>query len=126
VKDLLAYIDSVPMADIPWQSFDVSYTEEIPAYGAPRWMFEKFECHFRDPRLLVRQMLANRNFDGHFDDAAYQKFNKKGKRTRKDFMSADYVWYQSVSAPFIQPSSWLTYPCRRNLVKILRWQDARL
>jgi hypothetical protein len=96
LKDMLDHVDAITLGDTPWQSFNVCYTGEVPEEGAPLWMSEKYECHFRDPRALLADMLADRSFNGHFDDAAYIKINAQGERVRKDFMSANFAWLSSV------------------------------
>ena len=95
-EDMLNVIDATQLGDAPWNAFSISYSGERPAENIPEWMTKEYECWFRDPRTLVHQILANADFDGQFDYAAYQEFDASGKRRYKDFMSANFAWETSV------------------------------
>jgi hypothetical protein len=59
-------------------------------------MEAKYEVWFRDPLLVVRNMLANPDFDGEIDYAPFKEFNDDGKRGFQDFISGDWAWRQAV------------------------------
>lgn len=60
-------------------------------------MSDKQEVWFRDPREVVRNMLANPNFNGEFDYSPVREYDAKGNRVLKNFMSGNWVWKQAVS-----------------------------
>jgi hypothetical protein len=45
----------------------VSYTGPKPETDVPPWMEQTYEIHFRDPRQLFLNMLANPTFAEDFD-----------------------------------------------------------
>ena len=66
-KDLYATIDTTTVGEVPWQSFKLKYCGPLPDEGAeiPAWMLDEHEVWFRDPRQLLRNLLANTDFDGN-------------------------------------------------------------
>ncbi|KAF7971987.1 hypothetical protein HWV62_19335 [Athelia sp. TMB] len=73
-KDLYATIDATTVGEVPWQSFKLKYCGPLPDEGAevPAWMLDEHEVWFRDPHQLLRNLLANTDFDGEFDYAPFQ------------------------------------------------------
>jgi hypothetical protein len=61
----------------------------------------EWEVFYRDPDLVLRQMLENPDFDGQIDYAAYIGLDKTGKRYWSDFMSGNFAYRRSVSTSFI-------------------------
>ena len=72
--DLFATIDSTSVGDAPWKSFSTTYNGEKPDGEVPSWMEEKYEIWYRDPHVLVQNMLSNLEFDGGFDYTPYREF----------------------------------------------------
>ena len=93
--DLFNTIDSTPLGDVPWQTFPLNYNWEVPD-GAPSWMTSAHDVWFRDPRLVVRNMIDNPNYGDQFDSAPTQTFNSKGHCQYQDFMTGDWVWEEAV------------------------------
>ncbi|OBZ78312.1 hypothetical protein A0H81_02651 [Grifola frondosa] len=52
-------IDSTILGDVKWETFDMSYTGPMPEHNVPGWMKAKYDVWFRDPRAVVRNILAN-------------------------------------------------------------------
>lgn len=96
-RDLLATIDGIKLGGVEWESFTGRYTGTLPASGPiPEWMTTDFEVFYRDPHEVVRNMLANPDFDGEFDYTPYQEFENERRRW-SDFMSGNWAWRQAVS-----------------------------
>lgn len=101
-QDLYEVIDSSPFGHVKWQSFVVEYNGERPENNSPPWMNEKYDVWFRDPREVVRNMLANPMFANEMDYRAYREYSTEtDERQWKDFMSGDWAWEQAVSKCFI-------------------------
>jgi Plavaka transposase len=94
--DLYSAIDAIPVGGVPWQSFGVSYTGLRPENDAPLWMEQTYEVHFRDPRKLFLNMLANPTFAEDFDYTPMRIFDINGSRRYEHFMSGDWAWKQAV------------------------------
>lgn len=94
-KDLYDVIDSTPLGDVSWQSFSVTYQGEKPSDNVPEWMDSSYEVCYRDPRDVIRNMLANPDFDGEIDYVPYRDFDVDGHREWKDFMSGDWAYKQA-------------------------------
>ena len=94
-KDLYDVIDSTPLGDVSWQSFSVTYQGEKPPDSVPEWMDGSYEVCYRDPRDIIRNMLANPDFDGETDYVPYRDFDVDGHREWKDFMSGDWAYKQA-------------------------------
>ncbi|KAG2104633.1 hypothetical protein BD769DRAFT_1630825 [Suillus cothurnatus] len=92
-RDLYKKIDNTPLGDVKWQSFSVKYTGAIPDEGALPWMEDSHDVWFRDPREVVRNMLANPDFATEMNLQPYREFaTENHERQWKDFMSGDWSW----------------------------------
>jgi hypothetical protein len=94
--DLYDTIDSTPLGDIPWQSMSIKYGGPRPDANVPNWMTSDYEAWFRDPHLVVKEMLRNPNFESGFDFAPTQMFTERGVREYRNFMSGDWAWEEAV------------------------------
>ena len=106
-------IDEISVGDAPWHSFSVRYNDRLDGADhsgpQPKWMLDVYEVFYHDPRLVVRQMLANPDFKDGMDFSPYHVvFDKDGTRQYQHLMSGDWAWDQVVSPPFIT-SYWLDF-----------------
>jgi hypothetical protein len=94
--DLLRQIDSIPLGNVPWECFCLSYDRPPPeTTRPPEWKVTEYEIWFRNPREVIKGILSNPEFNSHIDYSAYQEF-ENSKRRYCDMMSADWAWRQSV------------------------------
>ncbi|KAG1883443.1 hypothetical protein F4604DRAFT_1879062 [Suillus subluteus] len=95
-RDLYRTIDSSELGDVPWQSFSVKYCGDKPDINVPPWMDGSYEVWFRDPRDVIRNMLANLLYANEMDYCPYREYaSATDERQWKDFMSADWAWDQA-------------------------------
>lgn len=94
-RDLLRTIDSIDVGDVPWESFKVRYSGEIPP-DPPKWMTDEHWVYCRNFNSIVRSQLANKEFDGHIDYRAYKEFGVDGLRRFGNYFSGDFPNRQSV------------------------------
>ena len=71
-NDLYKTIDSVKLGDLPWICFTVKYNGPLPVGEAPTWMTTEYEVWCRDVCLLIRDQLANPDFDGEINYSPLQ------------------------------------------------------
>lgn len=91
-------IDAIPLGDAPWRSFTAPYTGPRPLEGkVPCWMNAEHVVWYCDPRIIVRNMLANPDFKDQFDAAPYRCYDANGRRHYQHLMSGNWAWEQSVS-----------------------------
>ncbi|KIM64472.1 hypothetical protein SCLCIDRAFT_64662, partial [Scleroderma citrinum Foug A] len=69
--DLYKTINSTPISDAPWKSFKLRYNDECPPSNPPPWMDKVYDVWYRDPRVLIKNILANPDFDGEIDYTPY-------------------------------------------------------
>ncbi|KAG1903540.1 uncharacterized protein F5891DRAFT_977657 [Suillus fuscotomentosus] len=93
-KDMFATIDATLLGDIPWQSFAMSYNGIKPQDNVPPWMTAQYNVWYRDPLELVRNMLANPDFNGEIEFSPYRDYTTDNKRYWKNLMSGDWAWNQ--------------------------------
>jgi hypothetical protein len=105
-REMLATIDAINGGDAPWQSFIASYSGTKPPNDPPDWMLKNYTVFFRDPLAVVRSIIANPDFDGQFDYAAYTEF-EGGKRRWSDLMSGKWAWKQAVGS--VRSLTFLSY-----------------
>ncbi|EMD30431.1 hypothetical protein CERSUDRAFT_27999, partial [Gelatoporia subvermispora B] len=68
------------------------------------WKSATYEVIYRDPREVVKEIIANPSFDGEFDYTPKREHlpNNAGLR-RKDFMSGDWAWDQATHGAMFVP-----------------------
>ena len=101
-KDMHNTIDSMPLGNIPWQSFTLNYNgpppENLGPDGkAPPWKTTDYNIWFQDLGLLVRELIANPKFKGQFDFVPYQEYSADDQHHLENFMSRDWAWKQVAS-----------------------------
>jgi Plavaka transposase len=62
----------------------------------PNWRKQEYDIWYRDPEVVVRNMLANPDFENEFEVAPYVELDVNGNRRHSDFMSANFAWRQCV------------------------------
>ena len=91
-KQMYQTIDNTELSDVKWQLFVVKYTGDQGVDPAP-WMNDHYDVWFRDPREVVRNMLANPNFADDMDYWPFREYDTKtSTRHWQDFMSGDWAW----------------------------------
>ena len=106
--DLFDTIDSMPLGDVPWQSFSLNYNGEFPD-DAPSWMTSTFDVWFQDPHLVAKNIIGSPDYGNQFDSAPTWVFYSKGHRQYQNFMSGDWCWEELVCFHYIVLSHWLSY-----------------
>ena len=101
-KDMYNTIDTTTLGYVPWQSFTLNYNGSQPETlgpdgEEPPWTTANYDIWFRDPRLLVHEMIGNPEFKDNFDFTPYQEYSMDGRHRFEDFMSGDWAWKQAVS-----------------------------
>ncbi|KAI0744317.1 hypothetical protein C8Q80DRAFT_1220924 [Daedaleopsis nitida] len=109
-----------PLGDVRWQSFKLSYGGPKPDGEIPTWMTDEHTVHFRDPREIVKNMLANTDFKDEIDYAPLHEFDT-GSRSRRlrNFMGGDWVWRQAVSGALLRDHIMLTTICVQDAIQQL-------
>ncbi|KAI0069850.1 hypothetical protein K474DRAFT_1570542, partial [Panus rudis PR-1116 ss-1] len=94
--DMHNIIDSIPLGDAPWHSFTASYTGPHPTEGdVPSWMTAQHEIWYRNPRTIIRNMLANPDFENEFDTTPYRRYDSSGHRHYQNLFSGNWTWEQA-------------------------------
>ncbi|KAI9067436.1 hypothetical protein FKP32DRAFT_1672995 [Trametes sanguinea] len=93
-KHLYDSIDAIPLADVPWQCFIVTYCGPRPQGVVPPWMDREYIVWYRCPRRVLHGQLGNPDFKGEMDFTPKQVF-RGPDREYKDFMSGDWAWKQA-------------------------------
>lgn len=98
-SELHKIIDSIELADVPWESFTVSCNPELVSDdNETPWKHASYEVWFRDPLKILKNQLSNRDFANEMDFAPKQVYDRKsGKRRYQNFMSGMWAWRQAVS-----------------------------
>ncbi|KAH9988333.1 hypothetical protein BJV77DRAFT_1061430 [Russula vinacea] len=96
-SNLYSVIDSTPLGDVPWENFAISYNGHMleNPNDAPPWTKVDHEVWFRDPRKLVKNMLANPDFNGEFDTTPFHEYDADNKHRFQNFMSGNWAWSQA-------------------------------
>lgn len=103
-RHLYETIDATTVGDAPWKCF---VTEPLNAAAdAPAWARQQYEVWYRDPDVVIANMLDNPDLNGAFDTTPYVHLDANGQRHWSDFMSANFAWRHCVSSSY--PSSLVT------------------
>ncbi|KAH9023609.1 hypothetical protein EDB85DRAFT_2075297 [Lactarius pseudohatsudake] len=92
---LYATIDAIRDGDAPWQCMMVSAATDDLSEDVPLWKRQDFEVWYRDPDVVIANLLDNPDFASQFDAAPYIATDSQGKRQWTDFMSGQFVWRRS-------------------------------
>jgi hypothetical protein len=95
-KDLYSTIDSTPHADCPWETLKLQYDGTKPERDIPPWMTSQYDVWYRDPCMLVKNILSNPGFNNEFDCAPLQEHDTDGNHRFQNFMSGNWCWKQAV------------------------------
>ncbi|KAF8811058.1 hypothetical protein BYT27DRAFT_7278824 [Phlegmacium glaucopus] len=91
-QHMYSTIDSINDGNAPWKSFMVSYGGELNE-NSPSWMLDEYEVWYRDPLVVIGNMLDNSDFNGHYSYAPFIEVDSEtGERRWNEFMSANYSW----------------------------------
>ena len=95
-------IDAMPLGNVPWQSFTMNYKGSQPKTlgpdgEVPLWTTADYNIWFRDPRLLVHEIIGNPEFKHKYEYMPYYEFSADGQHCFENFMLGDWAWKQAVS-----------------------------
>ncbi|XP_006454911.1 hypothetical protein AGABI2DRAFT_148229 [Agaricus bisporus var. bisporus H97] len=85
-------IDSIQLGDAPWLHLQAVIPHE-QAENAPSWKKKLYDIWYRDPDVVLKQMLENPDFNGEFDYAPYIDLDMNGERVWSGVMSGNYAWH---------------------------------
>ncbi|OBZ65348.1 hypothetical protein A0H81_14664 [Grifola frondosa] len=86
-------IDSTRLGEVKWESFELSYSGELPERNVPKWMTSKYDVWFRDPRPSYRTCSP---IPTSMETLSLGQFESiDGEHRLKDFMSGDWAWRQA-------------------------------
>ena len=89
-QDLYRQIDAIELGNIQWESASLKYDRPLPTTTRPpEWMTTEYDVWYRDSHKVIKNMLANPDFDGHINYMAYQEFDGE-KRQYGNMMSSDW------------------------------------
>lgn len=92
-QQLYETIDATRVGDAPWSCLA---TPADPDEAAPEWAKQEYEVWYRDPDVVITNMLDNPDFHGEFDTTPYVHLDAKGNRHWSDFMSGNFSWRRCV------------------------------
>jgi len=95
-KDLYSTIDSTPYLNCPWEIMQIRHNDTMPEHDVPSWMTTEYTVWYRNPRMLVKNILSNRGFNGEFDRAPFQEHDMDDNHRFQNFMSGNWCWGQAV------------------------------
>ncbi len=98
-QHMYSTIDAIPLADIKWCAFVVTYTGPRPESEVPAWMEAEYMVYYRCPRQVLHAQLGNRELNGEVDYVP-KKIYHGDERVLQNFMSGDWVWTQAVCDQF--------------------------
>ncbi|KAF9492166.1 hypothetical protein BDN71DRAFT_1483874 [Pleurotus eryngii] len=71
-------IDTSTQGNAPWNCLEVSYSDNVPE-NAAAWKKKTYKVWYRDPDVVLCNLLNNPNFNGEFDYASYMETVDLGK-----------------------------------------------
>ena len=93
-------IDSSVLGDVPWQCMATEVPEDVDE-RAPSWIQTSYEVWYRDPEIVVSDMLSNPDFDGQFDMCPYVELDANGEHRWSNVMLGNIAWRRSVRRTFV-------------------------
>jgi len=93
-RELHALINLSTLGNVPWQCMATKVNKNK---GASPWSQTIYEVWYRNPEIVVSNMLANPDFDGQFDVRPFIDLDEHHKRRWGNVMSGNIAWRHSVS-----------------------------
>jgi hypothetical protein len=96
---LLTTIDKIDFGEAPWKSFTLCprvHTPNSSRTPIPSWKRNEYTIWYRDPLVVIRNILSTTAFACSFDPSPYKRYNSSGDRIYKDMMSGNWAWRQAV------------------------------
>lgn len=94
-KEMHDRINAAHFGGAPWNCLRATVDNNVGP-DAPAWRTREYEVWYRNPQVVLQNMLDNPDFNGHFDYVPYVALDKSGERRWGDYMSSNYAWSQSV------------------------------
>lgn len=95
-RDLHQQIDAIKLGTVPWENAYLKYDGPLPEVTRPpEWKTAGYDVWYRNPRDVIKNILASPDFEGHVDYTTYQEFSGE-QRQYTNMMSGDWAWQQSV------------------------------
>ena len=95
-RDLHRQIDAITVGDVQWECVSLKYEGPPPEMTRPpEWKTVRYDVWYRNPRNVIKNILARPDLDGHVDYAAYQEFSN-GQRQYSNMMLGNWAWQESV------------------------------
>lgn len=66
-QHMYSTIDAIPLADIEWRTFVVTYTGPRPEGEVPPWMEAEYTVYYCCPRQVLHAQLGNCELNGEVD-----------------------------------------------------------
>ena len=96
--DFYSIIDATEAGSIPWQSFSATYSGVKPETDVPPWMLASYDVWYCDPLLVMREQIANPDFNGQMHYCAKRVYGENDEMEFRDLMEGTWAWDQSVCA----------------------------
>lgn len=96
-NEMYDIIDSMPIGDVPWESFSLQYNGIQPEGQVPLWITAEYDVWFHDPQILAHNLISNPDFKNAFDYALMQEYSTDEVHWFQNFMSGGWAWKQAVS-----------------------------
>ena len=91
-------IDSISAGGVGWTTYELQYDGPLPAGTPPQWMRESYELNVRDILSVFKEQLASKEFNGRFEYAPYEEYNREGSRVYSNLMSGNWASREAVRA----------------------------
>jgi hypothetical protein len=111
-RDLHCQIDAIKLGDVEWEKTCLEYNGPRPeTTRPPEWKTSKYDVWYRNPREVIKNLLARPDLEGQVDYTPYREFEGE-RRQYGNFMSGNWSWRQAVcSIHLIVPQTRLiTHP----------------
>ena len=123
-RNLHQQVDAIKLGNVQWENTRLKYDGPLPnTIRHPEWKTTEYDVWYRDPRQVIKNLLASPELEGHIDYAAYQEFNGE-RRQYGNVMSGNWAWQQSVrfTGPIFLPT-YLRSPNRTPLLRTYQPMD---
>ncbi len=95
-------INEIQLGSAPWKCFVCPPEPDLPP-SAPDWQRQSYQVWYRDPTVVITNMLANPDFAKEFEMTPYVHLGPDGKRRWSEFMSGNFSWQHAVHQMYIIP-----------------------
>jgi hypothetical protein len=96
IKEIHKVIDDSSYGPTSWEKLVFRYPPDAVDDNSPKWKSQPYIVHTRNSLRVVEAIAGNPEFDGRWDYAPFEDYDRNGERQYSHLMSGQWAWDMAV------------------------------